>query len=154
MKGLQVGSRVICNGRMSGILFNNALGTIRRVQEDERRYSIEFDEKVPDDVGHSLSGILENSRRLYGYNMDYNLVEPYKYHKFNNYIGDKFKGRRVRVIQNGNTFKLVTTSGTVLYTYIPAQGISKITPTKDKTEKLYVELFEQAIEEYNSGKKV
>ena len=71
---------------------------------------------------------------------------------FEQYIGDKFFNKRVSVVKNGNIFKLIKTDGKVLYTYIPKQGISKIATSKNKTELMYIELFEQAIEEFNKSK--
>lgn len=68
------------------------------------------------------------------------------------YIGDKFKNRKVSVIKNGIVYKLVKNDGKVLYTYVPTKEIKRIVETKDKTERLYITLFVEAIQTFETKK--
>ena len=151
MEGLEVGDRVIANGKMSGTDMTGMIGTIRGVNSHE--YNVEFDKPVPGNSGHVINGLIPQERRAYGYNMYIKLVDLYKKPNiFLTYISDKFKGRRVSVTQNGNTFKLVTTTGKMLYTYIATKDLERVVETKNKTEMLYQKLFKDAINEYNASK--
>lgn len=111
-------------------------------------YGVEFDKHFAH--GHNLGGRLNNRNGRYF--RESHIGEIKVINKFMECVGDKFKGRKAKVVQNGNTYKLVKTDGTVLYTYIPEKGIARIGIGKDKTEKMYIELFELSIEEFNKEK--
>lgn len=122
-------------------------GVVLEIRSNE--LLIEFDNNVG---GHSGNWRVQSK---YGHcwhvreaDIDF-IIKPIK---FMDSVGDKFKGRRADVIQNGNVYKLIKTDGKVLYTYIPAKDISSIAGYSDKTEKLYIDLFEEAIEDYKSKK--
>lgn len=58
------------------------------------------------------------------------------------------------MVKNGNIYRLIKSNGDVIYTYIPFNGISKVKCTKNKTEKSYIDLFNEVITAYQENKEM
>lgn len=146
MNNLKVGNRIICTDKYDSNNTMNEIGTIRRVNGNgsDGSYDIEFDNLL--NSGHNLSGLLQGDRRNHGWTIAKQYIELYKpVDYFMKYIGDKYKGKRVSVIRNGNTYKLVKTGGEVVVAYIPTKNLIRKITTTNRTELEYIALFEEAI---------
>jgi hypothetical protein len=143
----KVGDRVIGKGDSHYDRIKGKEGIVREIRSNE--LMIEFDKYIS---GHTGNWCIQGKSGHCWHVREYDIELVVKPNLFMDSVGDKFKGRRASVIQNGNVYKLVKADGKVLYTYIPTKDISSIAGYSDKTEKLYIDLFEQSIEDYKSKK--